>query len=333
MTEALDALLLTDARILVLPDALQVTLATALALCRANDAAHSPITLPALAAARRRSPETVRRHLAALAREGWVLARQEGRTLLIQADDLTLRCAPPLRDETTPAEAHSAVKTERATAPAHLDKKRPQDQKQEASSTTMGILPSSTPDDAAIAALVGAGVYPELAVELARLPWVTASLVRRSVLALRTRRDVHSLPALLAAVLRNEQGAVALARSAPRRHCQAATRAASQAAAQEAPPAAQSVSQALREAWARALARLQTTWDPEAVRVHLRQARPLGAENGVLVLGVPSAAACDWLNTRARGAVLTAFDPIDGQPLKDVQFVVARRGEGAPVTS
>ncbi len=184
------------------------------------------------------------------------------------------------------------------------------------------------------AALVELGVYPETATDLARLPWATPLLVRRCAAALATRPQIHSLAGVLVKVLRNRDGAVALARSAPQRLARHKMQAAYARQEAAAPAAGRDPAlAALRTLWRRALVRLETTWDAQAVRAYLQPATPLGAENGVLLLAAASVEACEWLNARARGAVLTALGRDAARPpglpgaINAVQFVVARNGD------
>jgi len=343
MPTALNALLLVDDRALQLPDPLRATLATALSLALRRA---GPLTVPELAAARRRAPVTVRRHLRALGRQGWPLLTCQGRLWLVDASRVASRLqAPPSRDETA---LPNRLKTLTAAAPGRDTEQK--DQQPAAMAPVKAAAAATIPDPAAAPpepqdpeqpareALRSAGIYPDLASDLAQRPWVTANLVRRCAAALGTRPDIRSVPAVLARVLLNREAAVALARSAPERVCQQRLREA-QAHLKAHHPAA--ADQPLHTLWRRALARLETTWDPQAVRAYLQQATPLGAEGGVLLLAVPDVAACQWLNARARGPVLTALagGPPRGKQaaalanaldaIKDVQFVVARNSDAA----
>lgn len=317
--------ILVDAGVAGLRDPLRVTLETAVSLCRE---AGGPVTLLALSAARRRAPATVQGHLRALARLGWPLRRREGRAVWIDAARLPLAAERALTGGDD-----AAVKKDRFAAHARdiqIKAARREEEEAAAASSEGETAPQEGRIARTAQALKAVGVYPELAVQLARLPWVTADLVRRCALALEARRDVRNLPGLLVRVLRNKGDAIALARSAPERHLQASGRQ-SLCAAQRPARAHQSPEQrALGEIWQRALVQLRTVWGGGEVEAELGRAVPLGAENQVLLLSIPNTLACERLNMRARGAVLQAWQAVRGAPpLRDVQFVPGRLHERA----
>jgi len=286
----------------------------------------NPLPLAQLAALRGVAPRTLREHLARLEERGLLRREYAGQAgLMLQVVDSSVPVDPP----------------EVGEQPAREDADR---------------------RGRALALLMEAGVYQRTARELVQLPWVEPELVRAWVQALRCKRAVRSVPAVLVHTLRNPARCLPPphqrsrspgvdrggrgernAGGSPEEPCTAPQGATVKAwpagddgrvaywRVQLAEPAAEpeapdeddeAAGELLASLWEQAREAMAVRVSAEMDRLWLEPAWPLCYSDGVLVVAVPTPLAAEWLNGAVSRSILEAIQRSSGTRLA-LRFVPA----------
>lgn len=173
--------------------------------------------------------------------------------------------------------------------------------------TDCDAVPEQEADrDACVTVLTEAGVYPQLARELAHRPWVTAALAAAWIAELEATPGIRNLAAVLVHTLRSPERCLPAPKPRPP-PIQTAT-----------PESDHGLSglpwDALRAALCQQL--------PDPCALWLEKARPLALGDGILVIAVPNALAAEWLMVRGMGRAQAAVAEVTGRRLS-LRFVPA----------
>lgn len=142
-----------------------------------------------------------------------------------------------------------------------------------------------------------AGVYPSVARRLAREPWITPELVAAWVAHLQRSSHVQHLGGVLTALLRRPETCLPPPLP-PDPPAPLPPWPEDDVGDEGQGPAGDAPTDPLAEPWARMLAGLRTHMGAQQADVWLRDARALSCNDGVLVIGVRSSYAADWLGSR-----------------------------------
>jgi DNA-binding transcriptional ArsR family regulator len=302
-----------NARKGALPDNLQETYRFVMSLL----GEHAPEEMPPknlseLAEERGLAPRTVREHLRRLEELGYIRRQQAGRRGLVLS---AVRQPNPGH---TAAESREIRPNGRTLSieGASVSERVSKTERQKRSDKKDLLL--------SMRLLTDAGVYPQLARELARLPWVTPDLVEAWIVELKSRSAVRKVPAVLVRTLRRRDRCLPVP---PRR----------QAAPEQLTDKAEGTPQAAAEAaieadpapfnnglgdlpWREVLVRFSERLGPRAEALGMPRAAALALSDGVLIIGVPSALAADWLMTRMQKLARETVQEVTGREL-GVRFV------------